>query len=390
MPPKATNSGRRVLAAGMILMLALGSVHAFSVFLEPLESEFSVERSTASLTYSLALVFLTISVLFGYRIYGLFKPAVLMIFVCLLAALGCLIAAFATGMPLVWLGYSLLFGSANGLGYGFALQSSAQANPQSKGLAMGLITACYALAAVLSPVLFKVLLDRGGFAAAMTGLAVILAVIAPFIAGLFASADVEFVFSGEVSDKAEATDFAQIVKLWVGYGAAVAAGLMAIGHAAGIARASGLSDAMVLAAPIAIAALNMAGSLLGGWFADRGTIFQNLMIFPAISSLAMAVLALWSGSFVVLPGLAVIGFCYGAIIAIYPVVVGSLFGPLESVRIYGRIFTAWGTAGLLAPVFAGYLYQQFGDYRVALTTAAFAGIVSIASVWSLRGPDAGS
>ncbi len=376
-------NGFLVLIACMVLMLVLGSVHAFSVFLEPLEARFDASRAEVSMTYSLALACLTVGVLFGHLIFGRLRPALLILLICLLAAAGAVLAAQARSLPMVWLGYSVLFGAANGLGYGFALQISAQANPRRKGVAMGLVTACYALGAAIAPVPFKALLDGFGFAGAMMGLAVVLAAVAPLVAGLLAKAKAELKVSLAAEDKGHAANRGLTVKLWLGYGTAVAAGLMAIGHATGIARASGLGDGLVLAAPIVIAVFNMLGSSLGGWIADRATVRQMLMAFPALSATALFALALMDSGLAVLFGLAVIGFTYGAIIAVYPAAVASLFGAVAGVRIYGRVFTAWGTAGLFAPWFAGLLYERFGDYRMALTVAGCAGLVSLAAAWSV-------
>jgi OFA family oxalate/formate antiporter-like MFS transporter len=53
------------------------------------------------------------------------------------------------------------------------------------------------------------------------------------------------------------------------------------------------------------------------------------------------------------------------------------------VQVYGRVFTAWGIAGLLAPVFAGFLYEQTGNYQTALIVAGCAGLISLISVWTI-------
>ena len=162
------------MLAASVLAAVLGSVHAFSVFLDPLEQAFAASRGAVSLTYSLALGFLTLAVLFGHRIYARWAASVFVLGVCSLAATGALIAGFAPSLSLVWLGYSLLFGAANGLGYGFGLQLAAQANPGRAGFAMGVVTAAYALGAGVAPPLFVVALTLGGFTAAMIGLAAVL------------------------------------------------------------------------------------------------------------------------------------------------------------------------------------------------------------------------
>ncbi|MGI9351145.1 MAG: MFS transporter [Rhizobiaceae bacterium] len=376
-------NGKLVLAAGVLMMLVLGSVHAFSVFLEPLEMLYSASRTKVSLIYSLALAFLTVSVLFGHMVFGHLKPARLAFLICVMAASGCILAAVAENLVTVWLGYSLLFGAANGLGYGFSLQISAQANPKSKGWAMGLITACYALGAVISPYLFDWLVIHYGFSGAMTGLALVLVMIAPVAAWLLSKANAKFTVSTPSGDDKIPVDGSLVLRLWIGYGTAVAAGLMAIGHATGIARAGGLEDSLVLLAPIIIALFNMCGSLVAGWLADRISIKKMLTALPVLSSAALVMLAIGNGAHLMLSAFAAIGFSYGAIIAVYPVAVGSLFGAVLGVRIYGKVFTAWGLSGLLAPVFAGFLYHRFGNYEIALFAAAGGGLLSLLATWNL-------
>ena len=70
-----TTDYRLTLLASMLVTLVLGSVHAFSVFIAPLERLLLLPRSEVSLIYSLALVALTLAVLLGYRVYHLLAPA---------------------------------------------------------------------------------------------------------------------------------------------------------------------------------------------------------------------------------------------------------------------------------------------------------------------------
>jgi hypothetical protein len=58
----------RVFTAAGILTLVLGTVHGFSVLLEPLESSFYLSRAQASGFYSLALMCLTIAVLGSHKV----------------------------------------------------------------------------------------------------------------------------------------------------------------------------------------------------------------------------------------------------------------------------------------------------------------------------------
>ncbi len=175
--PASTNrvedstGGRLVLAAAMVLAAVLGTIHAFSVFLVPMEQLFEATRGAVSAAYSIALVSLTVAVLLGHRLYAAVSAPVFSALLLTAAALGTVIAAFAPVLPMVWLGYGLVFGGANGLGYGYALQASAQANHARSGLAMGLVTAAYALGAFVSPVVFDLAIAAGGVSAGMLALA---------------------------------------------------------------------------------------------------------------------------------------------------------------------------------------------------------------------------
>jgi OFA family oxalate/formate antiporter-like MFS transporter len=375
--------GTWVTLASMVLASVLGSVHAFSVFLEPMENYFQTSRSQVSLTYSFALLSLTVGVLLGHRFYSLLRPASFSIAVCGLALIGTLIAASATHIIIVWLGYSLLFGLANGLGYGFALQISAQSNLENKGFVMGLVTASYALGSVLSPWPLAFVLNNFGLMWAMLSLTLALFVIMPVVSGLLYWSRAQLHVSPPDHKHSPRVNQHVIFFFWLAYGLAVMAGLMAIGHATAIADQAGLNGQLVLIAPSVLALFSMSGSLLGGWMADRVSFKVTLTVLPLLSALSLALLALFLVDISVLFGLGVTGFTYGAIISIYPAAIATHFGAVEGVQIYGKVFIAWGIAGFVGPWLAGSLYDLNGDYRLALIIASIAGLGSALVVFTL-------
>ena len=278
----------------------------------------------------------------------------------------------------VWVGYGIIFGAANGFGYGFGLQMSAQASPGREGLAMGIVTAFYALGAFGAPPIFSWVVDLGGFQWAMYVLAAALILILPICMLLLMYSGGEF--QAEESDPTIGSVSIKLTALlWLGYGTAVAAGLMAIGHATGIASSAGLKSNLWLA-PMIIAIFNMAGSFIFGWLADRMRPDFLLSGLALVSAIALMLLSMIDGISFALFGLGVVGLTYGALIAAYPAVISKLFGVLRGVKIYGRVFTAWGTAGLLAPSFAAVLYDSSGSYSVALFVAAALGVISALTI----------
>ena len=113
--PNFSQSSKVLLAAAMVSTV-LGSIHAFSILLVPLETLFVATRSAVSLTYSFALVSLSIAVLLGHLFYGRVSPATFLMATCSLAAVGAVVAGMASSLWVVWFGYGVLFGVANGLG----------------------------------------------------------------------------------------------------------------------------------------------------------------------------------------------------------------------------------------------------------------------------------
>lgn len=376
--PGDADNGRQVIAAVGLLCLVLGSVHAFSVFLVPLEEAFSISRASVSLIYSLALITLTVSVLLGPGFFHRLPASSILLASGMVGAAGTLIAAFAPGFLAVVVGYSALFGAANGVGYGFGLQLAAQANTGREGVAMGVVTACYATGAMLAPVGFQWALSHGGFQTAMLGLTVAL-ITASACGALIVQRTHVRLDAPATHSAGDTIRSSEVALLWAGYGTGVFAGLMVIGHAAEIARSDQLVH-LIWIAPILIAGFNLAGSLLGGYLADTMPPKLLLAGLAVLASGVLAALAVSGPGLHVLAGLACIGFCYGAIISIYPSIIAKRYGMANSPRIFGRVFTAWGAAGLAGPWLAGILFDATGNYSIALATAAGLSLASALAV----------
>lgn len=350
--------------------MVLGSIHAFSVFLEPLEAMFGTSRATVSLIYSFGLVFLTISVLLGPAVYSRLRPATIYVWVALLGVIGPCIAGFGGSLEFALIGYSFIFGIANGLGYGFGLQFAASTNPDHPGFAMGVVTAAYAFGAVLAPYGFELALAFAGFVSAMMALGSVVVVVSIGSALVVARSGAQY-FRAKPELKDSILPWRRIATIWIAYGSGVAAGLMAIGHAAGIAATAGFSGWIAAAV---IASCNLVGSLLSGWLSDRVPHRNMLTILPLLGAGALLLLMVFPGLTIILLG--VIGFAYGGTIAIYPAAIAILYPGENGPRAYGRVFTAWGVAGLLAPWFAGQIYDWGGNYTPALLIAAGLGVTS--------------
>jgi len=368
-----------VLLAALILSLGLGSIHAFSVLLEPLEARFAVSRGNIAPAYSIGLASLTFAVLIGHRLFRLISPGILALLTCLTAAVGLVVASFTSHFLVLWIGYGIIFGFANGVGYGFALYLTNLAFDRNRGLAMGSVTAVYAIGASGFAILIDYWIKLAGVDWALMALSTTLA-----LCGVIASASLwSSRFDIDVTDQtsiptiqSRTLDRQRLLHCWLIYGTGVAAGLMAMGHAAGIVSAVNGTAEDSIRGVLAITLANALGGFSAGYLADRQPAHVLLVALGAASTLALLMLAIVTKTALVIALLAVIGFTYGAIIALFPIVTALIFGREAYARAYGQIFTSWGLAGLTAPWFAGVLYSRTGGYDIALLVAAFLAIAS--------------
>ncbi|MFT7474551.1 MAG: OFA family oxalate/formate antiporter-like MFS transporter [Verrucomicrobiales bacterium] len=373
----------RVLLACSLLSSVLGSIHAYSIFIDPLETVLGVDRWAVSSVYSLALVSLTLAVLFGHRLIRIERARPLVVTVGVMAALGLMIAAEARSIPVLVVGYGVIFGSANGVGYAFCLQVSAAANPHRRGFALGIVTAVYALGAAAAALSLDDVVDEHGHPAALRILGLTIAIAAIVAAALLGHGSTESTERDEHHDAIPHPVPGTLVKLWMAYGLAVFAGLMALGHAAAIVESAG-GSLQLGARTVAIAGLmNAAGGILIALLADRLRSAIFLVGLPVLSSVALLFLFSSSGGATALVGLAAVALIYGSVIAVYPFVVTQIFGAERYATTYGRVFTAWGLAGLAGPILAGAIFDLTGDYGPALLLAAVAAAASAAVAISL-------
>lgn len=356
------------LATCCLMTLAMGTLHAWSVFSADLEHTLAFSRMLSSLVYSLTLVTLTLTVLLAVPLFTRYKPMILFAAAGFIAGAGLLLASSGSS-PLLFLGYSVLFGFANGIGYGFALQLSAQVFPHRGGLAMGLTTAAYALGATLGAQVLGSLVESVGsmHTLRLHGLSFI--VLAPILA-LMIHRSKAIYLGNSTSAPPEPISASLIGQYRFCYGLGVFAGLLAIAHAAPfIASFNNSTLALALWGAIFLGLGNALGGVLAGLASDYLKAKHIVTVLPVVAAAALAVAAFASNANTALAALVVIGFTYGAFIAVYPVAIARQFGQTASASAYGRVFIAWGIAGLLAPVLAGLIYDLSHSYRYSLLLA---------------------
>ena len=376
------------LVAAILLTGSLGSIHAFSIFIEPFELAFNASRESVSLVYSAALTSLTVAVLVSHWLFRLASAATIFALVGLTSALGLSLPMWLEDMLWLYIGYGLIFGFANGLGYALALQLAARSYPTHAATAMGGVTAIYALGALAFARIFNALIVDRDHDAGLAVAAVVMLIVS--LVGTLVTywSGTKIEAANQNKSVSPSPGWVKIsVLLWLGYSGSAFAGLMVIGHAASIATTAGSTIDQAGLAVMLVSFGSAVGGIVAGVLADRLSLRWIVALVALISATSLGVLGFaWSPT-TALVLLVLVGFGYGATIVLYPAITLFYFGPSQMARHYGQVFTAWGVAGLIAPWTAGRLYDLTGDYTSSCLVAT--GVALIAAVTAIIMPRRG-
>ena len=146
----------------------------------------------------------------------------------------------------------------------------------------------------------------------------------------------------------------------------------------------GISDARAAASLGFAVALGIVAKLASGAVADRFDTRRVLMANFALVALASGLL-MGAGRPVLLATFLVAhGFATAAQNVTLPLAVVYAFGVEHMARIYGTLMVALLPGGVLGPIFAGWVFDRLGDYRLALALFLGLNLTALASLGWLR------
>jgi len=382
--PSITNRARLLaLIACLLITFCMGTVHAFSTLIQNIELQANVGRMASSLVYSVALINVTLAVFFGHILYRKFSPNLLISIIALLPIIGLLFSNSQSWIG--WMiGYGFLFGLSSGLGYGLSLFIMTSITSKEKlGFTLGLVTASYAFGAVVFSIIYPFLFGYFGFE---NGYVIgLISLSSMVIIGLiiFKLSNVKIDINLNDMNQTKSRS-PRIIKLWFGYFLGVFAGLMAIGHAVPLIISFGGSS---LNAVTAITLMTLGSAIAGiyaGWLVDRFGCKRPLIIILIINCFALIGLSILTSLNLLIILLVIIASLYGAVIAIYPTLVNHFVGEELSARVYGRVFTAWGAAGLISPSLAGWMFEKNNSYDNSILFTLSISSLAVIIIWKIK------
>ncbi|MBV8193591.1 MAG: MFS transporter [Alphaproteobacteria bacterium] len=381
--PDRTERPWTALLAATLLSLPLGSVYSFSVLLRPIEQELAVPRSALSLVFGLATVGFTVGSVSAAFLYRVASAPVLVLASALASSGGIALAAQATGLAELLVGYGIVFGTGGGLSFILLQQGVNMLVWRRRGLVNGYLVGLYPLGAIIATPAFHACNEAFGWRTTLGALATVLVVCGVMAALLTRHSGTRLVAPKTSITSAPAKLGLTFFKLSATFFFAATAGLMVLSQAREIVATYGGTTVLAVAATTGITAVIALGRIGGGWLVDRFAVPYVMCAAHGLALVGGTLLTLFPLPFTAVLGLAMVGMGYGFVSGSTAGGVTVYWPPADYGRVAGRTYVAWCLAAVSLPVLAGYLFDTTHDYRAAMLIAAGANLAGMAAALTI-------
>jgi MFS transporter, OFA family, oxalate/formate antiporter len=424
-----------IAVAGVIVMICLGTVYSWSLFVKPLIASFGWSNQDVSLAFELAIFFLGVGAVIGGRWQDRVSPRTVTIVGVLLWGIGNLLAGLGTaelGKWWIYLTYGVIGGLGLGMGYITPVAMVTKWFPDKRGLASGMVVMGFGLGAFFyNQIVPRLASFNAAAKAATTYTAARDAAIkahTPFngaqyaltpdlihnVLTVFTISGIAFIIIGGLCamvlrnppagytvpgavaaaassarsyTPAEALRMPQMYLLWLILFLNVTAGILIISNAVPIySELTGATAAVAAATYGVVAVFNGLGRFFWGWVSDK--IGRN-MAYTLIFAIQVVV-------FFIMPNMhsfagvgvlfAIVLLCYGGGFGVMPSFNADYFGTKYMGQNYGTILTAWGVAGVVGPFIAATVKDHTGSFSGALVPVAIMLIFAAIIPFFIRKP----
>lgn len=404
---RAPEQGRWVLVAiGFCINLALGSIYAYSLFVDPLNARFTGlgQRTSASeilLPFSLFLAAFALFMPLTGRYIEQYGPRRVALLGGCLTGLGWLLASVAPSAQHLALVFGGIGGAGVGITYGVPLTLAARWFPDRRGAALGLTLLGFGASALVTGAIAGHLLARYGVTATFQAFGICFLVVLPLLAVPLALPPAGWRPAGWVPSPAASGTAACIectrevmvrtptfFGLWVCFFLACSAGLMAISIALPFGtEVVGLKSGLATVLVSVFSLFNGGGRPLFGLLTDRYTPRKTAMLSFGLISIASVLL--WQAPTlpIYILSFALLWGAIGAWPAIAPTSTAAFFGIRDYPRCYGVVYLAYGAGALMGPLLAGSIRTMTGSYLGVFPYVAVLAVLGIGiAFWLMRPP----
>ncbi len=380
-----------VSAVGM--MLALGSIYAWSIFKLPLMRAHGWTGPETGFAFTLAILFVGIATALGGGLVDKAGSRKIAVFASILFACGTLLSGLADTLGskhLLWLGYGIIGGAGNGLCYITCIAVLLRWFPGKKGLISGLGVMGFALGAAVLGKIGPFLILKFGVAKTFYILGALFIVVLPLLALNLENpvnepcADNKTVSGMTIN---EALKIRQFYLMWFILFLNVVAGVAVMSNLSPMAQMqAGISAVSAGILISAVSLFNAFGRIFWAALSDKigGKIVFMLML--GTQSFVMAFLPSVSNTWIFSAMCCYILFCYGGGFGTMPSFASEAFGAGNIGRIYGAMLLSLGLGGIVGPMLMEFAGKFYGNFSAAIYTAGVLQITGFSLAFFYRKP----
>jgi len=384
------------IIVGTLLLLFLGLIYAWSIFVAPLENEFGWLRSQTSLTFTICMSCFCLGGIAGGFVTKRFGSRVTMLISAVLLFAGFFLTSRADSLTTLYLCYGVLCGLGIGLSYNAVIGTVGRWFPDRPGLCSGILLMGFGFGSFLLGTAASALIEKLGwretfvyFAVAFAAVVVIAALVirAPRQEETAAAAVKKSSGPAEQGLDLTVGKMLRRPSFWLLFFWSVilsAAGMSVIGVAKPFAASLGAAAAAATTAVGVISIANGLSRVIIGWVFDhlgrrKVTTLVACLFVAAFGTLLLAVKL--SSVPVMFAGLVLTGLSYGGVPTLNVAIVRRLYGSRNYATNFSFMNGSLIPAALLGPYIAGLLYDASGGY--ASTLLLFIGLCALAGVLGL-------
>lgn len=354
-----------------------GGVYAWSAFSSELATQMGCDYSQVTIAYSIMLTAIAAMGLVGGILLQRFGARKLIRIAGIMWGLGWLLTGFSTSLPMLYLSFGLLAGSASGFGYTPCVVTAVSWFPDKKGFASGMAVGICGMASLIVAPLANALLTRFD---ALTAFRIVGGLFLVISLATSWYIDSPSAAKGACSGAAPAQagkNWREMLRdprgvlLWATMLCASVAGLTLIGHASKIGQeVAGITAAQAALLVGIMAVANFLGRLVLGSLSDvvgRHQVVIGVMVACALDMLFLSKVHSFMGF---VTAIVIAGVCFGGTLATFSALTSDTFGPQYNGLNYSIIFTGYGIAAIVGPNVATAIKSSTGSYSGAFLFAA--------------------
>jgi MFS transporter, OFA family, oxalate/formate antiporter len=362
-----------VAIAALAINLILGILYSWSILQKALVNEWGWTNTQASLPYTVCIATFAVIMVFAGRAQDKYGPKPVAFLGGILFGSGLIASAFTRNPALMIITFGILGGMGIGFGYSAVTPCAVKwFGPNKKGLISGIVVSGVGLSPVYIAPLTNSLLRTHSIEQTFLYLGIFTLTGVILLSLLLQNPPDIYPTGSSPDQKRDGSDYSwqRMVKtrpfllLWISYLMSAAAGLMLLGHLAGIASVQAKWQAGFMLVVI-LSVFNALGRVSGGFLSDKAGRINALLIVFIVQAANMFMFSFYQSIPALIAGAVVAGLSYGALFALFPAVTADFFGIRNLGVNYGLVFTGWGVAGIIGPMLGGLAADMSGTYNIS-------------------------